>query len=85
MAMRYHGAGDGCPYDLVSGNMAGCPRFEPRVVVDRSDEAIVTCAHVRCAIAEPGPGDGTEASFYARCVLRTGDFEAQRAFVVPLD
>jgi hypothetical protein len=85
MTLTYGGVGDRCPYELVSGSIAGCPRFEARVVFDRSDGAIVTCAHVLCSIARPAPDDGTAASFYPRCVLRTGEIEAERTFVVPLD
>lgn len=84
MANRYDGAGDRCPYDLVSGRMEECPRFAPCVMF-APGVPIVACAHLRCAIAEPGPNGGTERTFYARCLLRTGDIESERAFVVPLD
>lgn len=82
MTVTYTGIGDECPYDVVSGDIAGCPRFEPRAVLDGS---VVTCAHVRCSIDRHGPDGGTASSFYARCVLRSGDLEAARSFVVPLD
>jgi hypothetical protein len=85
MTTTYRGIGDACPYELVSGRVAGCPRFEPRVVFDRPDGSIVTCAHVRCSIARADPDDGTADAFYTRCVLRTGDLEAELAFVVPPD
>lgn len=85
MATNYHGPGDRCPYDMASGSVAECPRFEPCVALDRPDGPILGCAHVRCAIADPGSTGGTERTFYARCVLRTGDLETERAFVVPLD
>lgn len=85
MATKYHGPDDKCPYELASGEVAGCASFEPRVVLERPDAPIVGCAHTRCAIAEPGPGGGTERTFYVRCLLRTGEVEPERAFVVPLD
>jgi hypothetical protein len=85
MVMKCRVLDDRCPYELASGNVAGCPRFEPCVVLDRADGSIVGCAHARCAIAEPAPSGGTERTFYARCLLRTGDVESERAFVVPLD
>jgi hypothetical protein len=83
MTIKVSDFGGRCPYELVSGGMAGCVRFEPRVVFDRPTGPITTCAHVRCSIGQ-GPGR-SEATFYARCVLRSGDLEAERAFVVPLD
>ena len=85
MTSTYCGIGDRCPYELASGAMAGCARFEPRVVFDRPAGSIDTCAHVRCSIARPGSDETMSAIFYPRCVLRTGDFENERAFVVPLD
>ena len=85
MTTAYSGIGDRCPFELASGGMADCPRFEARAIFDRPAGSIATCTHLRCSIARPGPGDGGAATFYARCELRTGDFEADRAFVVPLD
>jgi hypothetical protein len=85
MTTTYSGITDRCPYELASGSMARCPRFQPRIVFDRPAESVVTCAHVRCSIARADPDEGVAAAFYVRCVLRTGDIEAERAFVVPLD
>jgi hypothetical protein len=85
MAPTYSGIGDRCPYELVTGSIARCPRFEARAVFDRSDEAIVTCVHVRCSIARPAPDEGTAAIFYPRCILRTGEIETERTFAVPPD
>lgn len=84
MALRYRGISDECPYELVSGSIAECPRFDPQVVFDRPDGSILTCSHVRSSIDYPA-GDGGDAAFYLRCVLRTGELEAERDFVVPLD
>jgi hypothetical protein len=83
MTITHSAAGDRCPYELASGSMAGCARFEPRVVFERSTGSIATCAHVRSAIADPG--DGTAATFYPRCELRTGEIDTERTFVVPMD
>lgn len=85
MTPRYSGYADECPYDLVSRSIAGCPRFDPRVIFDGLDDAIVTCAHVRCSITRPSPEGSPAASFYPRCVLRTAEVEAERHFAVPLD
>jgi hypothetical protein len=85
MAVRYSGIGDQCPYDLVSRSIGGCPRFNARVVWDRPDGAIVTCTHVRGSIARHAPEEGTAATFYSRCVLRTADIQAERDYAVPLD
>lgn len=85
MTLTYSGISDRCPYELVSGSANGCPRFNPRVVFDRPDGAIVTCAYVRCSIARPDPDEDTAGTFYSRCVLRIGDVEAERDFTVPLD
>lgn len=85
MALRYNGIGDGCPYDLVSGGITGCARFDPQIVFDRPGGAILACTHARCSIARPGNHDGSAATFYLRCLLRTGDLEAERDFAVPLD
>jgi hypothetical protein len=85
MTITYSGIADGCPYEVASGGMARCPRFQARAVFDHFAESVVTCAHVRCSIAHPDPDEGGGAAFYARCVLRTGDAETEREFVVPLD
>lgn len=83
MALRYRGISDECPYDLVSGSIAECPRFDPQVF-DRPDGSILTCSHARSSI-DYHAGDGGDAGFYLRCVLRTGELVVEREFVVPLD
>jgi hypothetical protein len=85
MAPTYGGVSDECPYDLVSGSIAECPRFDPQVVFDRPDGPIFTCSHARCSIDYLAGDDGSDATFYLRCMLRTGEFEAEREFLVPLD
>lgn len=85
MALKYRGISDECPYDLVSGSIAECPRFDPQVVFDRPDGSILTCSHARCSIDYLAGDGGGDAGFYLRCVLRTGELEAERDFVVPLD
>lgn len=85
MTPRYIGIGDECMYDLVSGGIAGCPRFDPQVVFDRADGAVLTCSHAHASIDYPINGEDHKGSFYLRCALRTGELEAERDFVVPLD
>lgn len=85
--MRLTGSGisGSCPYDLISGSISECPRFEPRVVSGTPYGAIVTCAHARPAISQPGTDDGQAPTFYSRCAIRSGEVEAERDFAVPLD
>ncbi len=85
MPLSYRVTGDRCPYDIVSRNMVACPRFTPLVAADRFACTISSCAHARGSIARPAPGDAGLGSFYLRCLLRTGDVEAERDLVVPLD
>jgi hypothetical protein len=83
MAQGYRSIAGRCPYDVVSQTIVACPRFTPTVAYDRFETALWSCGHVRCAIDRPD--DGRPGTFYLRCSLRTGDVEAERDFVVPLD
>ena len=85
MTLTQSGIRNSCPYDLISGSISECPRFEPRVVLGSPHGTIITCAHARGSIARFGRDDGEIASFYSRCVLRSGNVEAERDFTVPLD
>jgi hypothetical protein len=76
---------DRCPYDIVAQTIAGCPRFMPTVVLDQFENAISSCAHARCSIDRPVSDASGPGVFYLRCALRTGDVEAERDFIVPLD
>ncbi len=67
-----------CPYQIVPPSISECARFEPLVVVDRPDGAIVTCAHVRCAVARPSVDHSAAAVFYPRCALMSTDAGAGR-------
>jgi hypothetical protein len=55
------------------------------VAFDQFDSAIWSCGHARCSIERPAADDGGPRVFYLRCALRTGEVEAERDFVVPLD
>jgi hypothetical protein len=83
MAQSYRSIADRCPYDVVSQTIVACPRFTPTVAYDRFENALWSCVHARCSIDRPD--DGRRGAFYLRCSLRTGDIEAERDFMVPLD
>jgi hypothetical protein len=85
MAQSYRSVVDRCPYDIVAQTIAGCPRFTATVAFDQFENAIWSCAHARCAIDRRIADDGGPGVFYLRCALRTGDVEAERDFIVPLD
>jgi hypothetical protein len=85
MAQSYRSAADRCPYDIVAQTIAVCPRFTPTVAFDQLESAIWSCAHARCSIDRPATDDGGPGVFYLRCALRSGDIEAERDFIVPLD
>lgn len=83
MAQSCRSIADRCPYDVASQTTVACPRFTPTVAFDRFEGALWSCAHAWCSIHRPD--DGGPATYYLRCSLRTGDIEAERDFVVPLD
>jgi hypothetical protein len=85
MAENSTSVADRCPYDIVAQTIAGCPRFMPTVVFDQFENAVLSCAHTRCSIDRAVADDGGPGVFYLRCALRTGDVEAERDFIVPLD
>jgi hypothetical protein len=85
MAQSSRSVADECPYDVVAQTIVGCPRFTPAVAFDQFENAIWSCAHARCSVDRPPTGGGGPGVFYLRCALRTGDVEAERDFVVPLD
>jgi len=85
MAPSYRSAAYECPYDIVAQRIAECPRFTPTVTFDQFENGIWSCAHARCSIDRRAAHAGGPGRFYLRCALRTGDVDAEREFIVPLD